>query len=192
MAVVARHRRLAACLVLSLAVIAAAPHLLSQPPALGEYQVKAAFLFNFLKFVEWPAEALARSGDSFVIGILGKDPFGTALEDTVRGEMLHDRKLVVRRFSTLEEAAQGQLVFVSASEEKRLMSRLQELGRAGVLTVGDSADYANPGAVINFWLEGNKVRFEVNLEAAKRADLKISSQLLKLARAAPSSPRKGT
>lgn len=177
---------------LAIAALLAAPHALSQAPPLNEYQVKAVFLYNFARFVEWPAAALDRGGDTFVIGILGEDPFGAALESTVRGEVIHDRRLVVRHFSSAGEAASGHIVFIGSPAGERFGPALAELARAGVLTVGDSERLAGPGVVISFRLEQNRVRFDVNLEAAERAGLKISSHLLKLARVARAGQRKGT
>jgi len=147
-----------------------------------EYQVKAAFLYNFAKFVEWPAESLPQDTDAVTIGVIGEDPFGAILEDTLDGKTCcHDRRLVARRFRRVEDAASAQILFIGASEESHLPEILSALDGANVLTVSDIDRFADRGGVIGFRREGNKLRFEINTDAAAHAGLTISSQLLKLA-----------
>jgi len=145
-----------------------------------EYRVKAAFLYNFTKFVEWPAND-EKKGKPFRIGILGKDRFGGEME-ALAGKAVNDRFLEIQRFLGWEDrAAQCDILFISSSEEKNLPEILRRLNKAPILTVGDTDGYAARGVMINFFMEANKVRFEINLKPARHVGLKISSRLLKLA-----------
>jgi hypothetical protein len=146
-----------------------------------EYQVKAAFLFNFAQFVEWPSTAFTDSGTPICIGILGEDPFGTALDETVRGEIIQNRKLIVQRSRRVKDLRDCHLVFISKSETARVAGILADLDPAPVLTVSEMEGFAQHGGIINLYLAGNKVRFEINPDAARRKGLKMSSELLKLA-----------
>jgi hypothetical protein len=172
-------RSLAAVL---LAVLAGAVAVASEPPVSREYQVKAAFLLNFLQFVEWPATAFETPEEPVRIGILGDDPFGRAMERTVLGETVRGHPLVVRRSTDPAGLNDCHLVFVARSERERLDRVLTELSRFPILTVGDTEGFARRGGVINFLLEDKKVRFEINPLAAKRQNLQPSAQLLNLGR----------
>jgi hypothetical protein len=163
-----------------------AGHAVTQP--VTEYEVKAAFLYNFTRFVEWPPDALARS-DVFIIGILGRDPFGGALDAAVQGKNVLQKELAVRRFATAREASGSQILFISPSEEARLPLVLRELEGANTLTVGETDGFARRGGMIEFRIESNRVRFDINVVTAERAKLKLSSQLLKLARVVTGGPR---
>jgi hypothetical protein len=153
----------------------------AQAPQPSEYQLKAAFLFNFAKFVEWPPEAFAEPGAPFIIGVLGDNPFGGELERTIQGKSINGRPLKVKEFASLAEAKGCQILFVSNSETKRLPAIFSGLQGSNVLTVGESAPFAENGGMINFVLENNKIRFQINDQAARNAGLKISSKLLSLA-----------
>ena len=144
-----------------------------------EYQVKALFLYNFAKFVDWPPNMRA---DPICIGILGDDPFGDALDQTVKGKTVNGRNFVVKRLQRQEDGEGCHIVFISASEKKKVRAILNGLGRCNVLTVGDVEGFAAAGGVINFEIVDSKVRFEVNIDAAERAGLKLSSKLLNLAK----------
>jgi hypothetical protein len=144
-----------------------------------EYQVKAVFLFNFAQFVEWPATAFAGPNAPLVIGVLGEDPFGSALDDTVRGEIINQRPLVVRRFQRIEEVDHCHILFVSRSESKRLETVVAALRGRTILTVGDTEGFALRGVMIRFITEKNRIRLRINLDAARAAALVISSQLLR-------------
>ena len=145
-----------------------------------EYRVKAAFLYNFTKFVEWPAND-EKKEKPFRIGILGKDLFGGEME-ALAGKAVNDRLLEIQRFPGWDDrAATCDILFISSSEEKNLPEILRRLNRVPVLTVGDTVGYAARGLMINFFMEDNKVRFKINLKQAKQAGLQISSRLLKLA-----------
>jgi hypothetical protein len=149
--------------------------------AADEYQVKAAFLYNFAKFVEWPPQAFKSPTDPIVIGVLGKNPFGDALAEAVSGKALGGRAFQVREIATAQQAAACQIVFVSSSERKRLGPLFTLLGNAAVLTVGETDNFAEEGGIINFKIDGGSVRFQINMEAARKQQLHISAKLLSLA-----------
>jgi hypothetical protein len=144
-----------------------------------EYKVKAAFLFNFSQFVEWPAEAFPEAQTPLVIGVVGEDPFGAYLDEIVRGEKVKDHTLVVQRFHQVEEIKACHILFISQSETKHLEQILASLKGRSILTVGDAEDFAKNGGMIRFVAEKTKIRFRVNLVAAKAANLTISSKLLR-------------
>jgi hypothetical protein len=146
-----------------------------------EYQVKAAFLYNFVKFVEWPAEAFKTPGDPVTICVLGRNPFGGALEEAVQGKVVAGRSFAVRELSEAVPQGECQVVFVAVSERKRFHSILKKLKSPGILTVGEASGFAAEGGVINFRLENGRVRFEINVDAADEKRLKVSSKLLALA-----------
>jgi hypothetical protein len=148
----------------------------------GEYQVKAAFLYNFAKYIQWPADAPAVQTGTFVITVLGNDPFGPSLDETLRGKTIDGLKVVLRRAGRPEELRASQIVFISASEHGQLPEILKRLEGAPTLTVAEMDDFAERGGVIRFRMEGDRVRLDINPSAAARARLRISSELLKLAR----------
>jgi uncharacterized protein DUF4154 len=154
----------------------AAPAETTPPP---EYQLKAVFLFNFAQFVEWPPEAFAEAQTPLVIGVLGEDPFGAYLDETVRGETVNNRSLVVHRYRGVEEIKTCHVLFISRSEAGRLEEILASLKGRHILTVSDTGGFAARGGMIRFALEENKIRLRVNLAAAKDANLTISSKLLR-------------
>lgn len=173
-----RHRLAGTALLASLLFCPARTS--SQQARPTEYQVKAVYLYNFSRFVEWPARRISASGNSFTICVLGKDPFGSALDTTVAGESIAGRRVVVRRTSKPQDALDCQIVFVSASEDKQLKEDLAAL-TGGVLTVSDIPGFSERGGMIQFVAEGGKIRFEVNLSNAKDSGLVLSSDLLKVA-----------
>ncbi len=147
-----------------------------------EYQVKAAYLYNFAKFVDWPADKLLDGSGPILVGVLGKDPFGSLLDSTLKGKTVRGHSLEVRRVSGLAELKQCHIVFIPEPERRRLAEILQSLGNESVLTVSEMRQFADDGGMINFFTDENKVRLEINVEATERAGIRISSQLLKLAR----------
>ena len=149
--------------------------------SVGEYQVKAAFLFNFAKFVEWPPETMDNSRGPIAICVVGQNPFGQSLNDAVSGKTISGRPIAVRMMATYAVGDGCHILFVSGSERKRLPSILEAARNAGVLTVGDGEGFASEGGMIGFKLDEGKVRFEINLLAAERQKLHISSKLLSLA-----------
>jgi hypothetical protein len=154
----------------------------AQAQAADEYHVKAAFLYNFAKFVEWPPETFKGPTDAITICVLGIDPFGSALEETVNGKVVEGRPFAVRHTSDAKPASGCQIVFVSSSERKRSRSIVGDLKNSGVLTVGEMEGFGEDGGVINFKIEDGKVLIEINPDAAQQARLRISSKLLSLAR----------
>ncbi len=151
-----------------------------QPARPSEYQVKAAYLFNFGRFVKWPDNAGGKA-DSFTVCILGHDPFGPMLDSTIAGETLDGKPLVARRITTAQEAGDCRIVFISMAEENHLKDILPLLDQPGVLTVSDIPSFSRRGGMIQFVLEGDKIRFEINLTTAETAKLTLSSELLKVA-----------
>lgn len=146
-----------------------------------EHQVKAAFIANFVQFVEWP-KSTESTGAPLVIGILGENPFRGALEKAVEGKTVGGRALVVKRFQRVEDLNDLQVLFIPANEQARFAAVREKLGDASVLTIGEADGFAAAGGVIGFFIEEGKVRFEINVRAAERARLKIGARLLKLAR----------
>ncbi len=145
-----------------------------------EYKVKAAFVYNFAKFTTWPAEAFAKSDAPFVIGIVGKDPFGGAIDDTMKGKTVETHPVTIRRVKWAE-AKDCHLLFVSGSEGSKTRD-MDPVKTVPILTVGEVSGFAQRGGIINFVSEDEKIKFEINPEAAKRANLSISSKLLSLAK----------
>jgi hypothetical protein len=154
----------------------------AQGAATREYQIKAVFLFNFLQFVEWPPEAFSAADTPLRIGVLGDDPFGSALEEAVRDEKVQDRRLEVRRSRRLEDLTDCQLLFICRSEQRRVDEILSALAGRPVLTVSEVDGFARRGGVIAFYPDGKKVRFEINPASARQRGLKMSSELLGLGR----------
>ena len=150
--------------------------------ALSEYKVKAAFLYNFAKFVEWPQDAFRAPDDPFTICVLGENPFGNALAEAVKGNTLNGRGFIERHITNTQEAKACQILFISSSEHDQLRAIMKELTGASILTVADTRGSAQQGSIVDFMLQDNKVRFEFNTDAAERAQLKISSKLLSLAK----------
>jgi hypothetical protein len=151
-------------------------------PIPQEYQVKAALIFNLAKFVEWPANALPEMSPRMALCLLGEDPFGAELEQTVAGKLVNGKELVIRRFRAMQDLSGCHIVFISASEKKNLPEILGALQSSHALTVGEIGQFAEMGGMINLITENNRVQFEVNVEAVERANLKISSKALKLAK----------
>ena len=155
--------------------------LAAQTPHASEYQIKAVFLFNFAQFVDWPPGAFPDSAAPLVIGVLGDDPFGPYLDETVRGETVRGRPLEIRRYQKIEDIKTCHILFISASEDSRLDTILGTLKDRAVLTVGDGTGFARRGGMVRFLSEKNKIRMRINLEAVKAANLKVSSKLLRVA-----------
>ena len=145
----------------------------------SEYQVKAAYLYNFGKFVNWPADAGATS--EFDVCVLGTDPFGPLLDATVSDSTINGKRVIARRIVRAQDAASCRVVFIAASESQRLSSDLAILSKLHVLTVSDNSHFLDRGGMIQFVFEGDRVRFAVNLTAAQEAGLTLSSELLKVA-----------
>ena len=171
-----------------LLLLAAALQLRAQAPGFDEYQVKAAFLYNFAKFVEWPPGTFANPTDPIGICVVGQNPFGSALEKMVRGKRVGDRTFAVRQLPDTQQAGQCQILFIGAAEWKRTRVLLEAVKGPGVLTVGESDDFTVQGGIIGFRLDGPRVRIKVDLQTAEQAKLRISSKLLSLAEIAKKQP----
>ena len=169
---------------LTLAVlIGTAVQAFAAEPLAGEYQVKGAFLLNFAKFVEWPEQAFKGPDDPIAICVLGQNPFGSALNRAAREIVVANRTVSVRQVSNEREASLCHIVFVSASERKRSRILLEAVQGASVLTVGESEGFIASGGVIDFKVDGEKIRMEISTAAAEHARLRISAKLLSLAQA---------
>jgi hypothetical protein len=148
----------------------------------SEQQVKAAFLFNFIRFVDWPGGTFHDKGAPIVVGVSGNDPLSKEVEECLRDKSVNGRKLSFKPINWPDEISGVHILMVCASEAKSVSAVLAKVKGAPVLTVGETERFAEQGGVINFYISENKVRFEINIDAAQRARLKISSQLLTLAK----------
>jgi hypothetical protein len=146
---------------------------------LREYEVKAVFLFNFTQFVEWPETTFTNPTAPFVIGVLGRDPFGNSLDEAVRGETVNGHPLIVHRYETLAALERCQILFIDASVHHDASKALASLERSGTLTVTDGETTTTPDVVIRFLEENNKIRLRINVDSARSAGLTISSKLLR-------------
>lgn len=148
-----------------------------------EYEVKAAFIYNLAKFTEWPDQSdLFHEDSTIVIGILGDDPFGFSIEKVIGGKTVRGRVIQVKRFQSIEEIQSCQVLFISRSEDSNLSHILPVLQSMSVLTVSDLSEFNRSGGMVRFFIEQNKIRLAINVEAVERAHLKISSKLLSLAK----------
>ena len=146
-------------------------------------KVKAAMLYNFTKYVEWPASSFPAPTSPLVIGVLGKDPLVSEIDSTLTGKAVEKRVLAVRQFSDVSEVKGCHVVFICASERKRLPKILEQLKKDSALTVSDVEGFVEEGGMIGFRKEANTIRFDINQATAEKAGLKVSSKLLQLARA---------
>jgi hypothetical protein len=148
----------------------------------GEYDVKAAFLFHFAQFVEWPPETFKDAGTPLTYCTIGEDPFRGVLDQSLGGKSIGTRPLRVRHLKEPQEVQGCQVLFIATGEKKRFAEAMASANGHPVLTVGESEHFAQEGGIIGFYLEENKIRFEVNLDAADKANLRISARLLVLAK----------
>ena len=149
--------------------------------ALPEYQVKALFLLNFTKYVDWPPQAFAGSNTPITIGIYGESKLGEALQHNVAGKSVGARTIVIRQIQSMDDFSQCQILFVSDSAASRLSGIFDKTSALPILTVGENATFAQHGGIINFALRNGNVRLEIDLTAARKAGLPISSRLLAVA-----------
>ena len=147
--------------------------------ATREYDLKAAFLYNFAQFVEWPADAFEGPDAPFVIGIVGTDPFGHSLDEIVAGETVHGHPIVVRRWRTIEEMGPAHVLFIGRGQAARIGDLAAAVDDRSILTVGDGDEFPTRGGIIGFVVAGNHVRLVINVARARAANLTISSQLLR-------------
>jgi len=170
-----------AVVVLAAFVLALAAPVQVQGQAAEEHEVKAAFLYNFTKFVEWPPEAFSDDSAPIVIAVLGPDPFGSTLDEIVADKHAGPRPLLISRFERSSELTACHVVFVSSRTADEFSRQVRTTARRHMLTVGETDGFAETGGVVQFVTEGRKVRFRINPAAANKAGLKISSRLLNLA-----------
>lgn len=154
---------------------------LSVPTPAQEYQVKAVFLFNFAQFVEWSPDEFPEAETPLIIGVLGEDPFGSYLDETVQGEKIDSHSLIVQRYKKIEDVKNCQILFIGYKKKDQIRQVLAKVNEKDVLTVSDAANFAQLGGVIEFFTEEGRIRIRVNLDAAKNASLSISSKLLRVA-----------
>jgi hypothetical protein len=147
-----------------------------------EYQVKAAFLLNFAKFVDWPSGAFQNDQAPIALCVFGHDPFAGALDEIIQGKKINNREILARRINGLQDLKSCQLVFIGSAEDKRLPEILNSLKGASVLVIGESDAFAERGGAIQFFVEDNRLRFAINVDAVQRSRLTVSSKLLALAR----------
>jgi hypothetical protein len=152
----------------------------SESPQVREYGIKAAYLLNFAKLTEWPSGTFASHENAFIIGILGNDPFGRRL-DLLRDRTVGGRRVVIKSIDNISESSACDLLFIASSESDRLQQIIAYVRKKPVLTVSDIAGFENSGGIIAFFLKDDHVRFRINIDAARRANLNISSHLLELA-----------
>jgi hypothetical protein len=150
-----------------------------------EYQLKSVFLYQFAQFTEWPADAFPSSNTPLVIGVLGPDPLGHSLEDTVRGEAIRGHPIVVQHYRRADEIKACHILFISQSAASHMDEIMKSLSGRPILTVADTDAPSTAGAIIRFSIENNKVRFRINQEAARTSHLMLSSRLLRLAEEPP-------
>jgi YfiR/HmsC-like len=185
------RRSVSAPVFLTLFLLAVAIPSTAQAPALSEYQVKAAFLYNFAKFVEWPSERFQSETAAIKICILGQDDFGQELDFITRDRLVEGHRIEIEHLFTLSRIKNCHILFVSSSERAHIREILSSVQGKSILTVGDEPGFARSGGVINFILEDARIRFEINLDAANQAHLKISSKLLALAKLVAGAPPGG-
>ena len=154
----------------------------SQSSDEGEYRVKLAFLYNFAQFIEWPTDAFHDAASPLVLCVAGEDPFQGEIEQSLRGRTVSGHPIEIKRLRATEDARSCHMVFVRATERKLAQKLLIAVKGSSTLTVGETKGFADLGGVINLTLEQNKLRFEINLDAATQTRLKISSKLLALAK----------
>lgn len=148
----------------------------------SEYEVKAAYVLNFARFAEWPAESFENDSAPVILGILGRDPFGSLLDRTLANQKIGKRGIEIRRGARLQDLGTCHLLFISETETERVEQAIAGARVQGVLTISEFENFAALGGAIGFYAEEKRIRFEVNLRACEKNGIKLSSKLLKLAR----------
>ncbi|MBN2102882.1 YfiR family protein [bacterium] len=146
-----------------------------------EYQIKAKYLYNFARFVDWPEESFNNPDSPFVIGIIGSDPYGIDLEKTIEGKQIKNREFRIRRYQNLEDLSSCHILFIGVDNRDRRSQIFSKIKNNSILTVGDETNFSKDGGMINFIIKKKKIRFEINSEAVKQSGLKMSTKLLKMA-----------
>jgi YfiR/HmsC-like len=146
----------------------------------AEYELKAAFLYNFTQFISWPQDAFSAADSPFQVCLVGEDPFGRTLDESITSEKVHDHPIFVRRIRDLDNTAECHIAFISTKSYVSLDEILEIVQGKPVLLVGEGSDFASKGGTIALNVENKRIRMQINLAAARQANLKISSKLLKL------------
>ena len=186
-----RLYHIAAIITIASWVVFAVPLSQAQQPIASEFRVKAAYLYNFGKFVEWPENNVPEQDQSFKICVLGTDPFGPTLDAALASGSIGGKSVAAKRISKPQDVDSCRILFISSSEEGHLKEVLTALDKASVLTVSDIPRFSQRGGMIGFILDGNRVRFDVNLASAQSARLTLSSELLKVATNVRKDPDRG-
>jgi hypothetical protein len=154
---------------------------LPQKTATPEYQVKAVFLYNIAQFVEWPKDSIPEDTSSIIIGLLGKDPFGSYIDDTIKGEEVNGHPLIIERYAAASDIKNCHILFIHSALGPKLNSILKNLRGKNILTVSDATNFTKLGGMVGFITQENKIRIQINLEDVKEENITISSKLLRLA-----------
>lgn len=157
-------------------------HSNAQDTKRGEYEVKAAFIYNFLKFIEWPDKVFTDNPFTMNLCIVGENPFGNAI-NSYQGDKVSNRTIAIKKSESLQDIRNCHVVFISRSEKDRIQQIMKALRGSNILSIGDTDTFEKQGVIINFSIVENKVRFNINVNAARQSGLRISSKLLKLSRA---------
>ncbi len=176
-----RGLRRSVCLLVFLLLMAFHVEGPAQEMVSREYQIKAVFLFNFTQFVGWPPAAFEEASSPLVIGILGEDPFGDFIDQTVRGELSQNRPLVVKRFADVSELDDCHILYIGLHAKQEVRDALKKIESKPVLTVSDADGFARMGGTVRFYSEDGKIRIRINSKSAEDANLVVSSKLLRLA-----------
>ena len=174
------RQRIAAWLLLALLLVPGRAALAQE--ARPEAEVKAAFLFNFTKFIEWPAEAFENEKSPLSVGVFGDEKFTQTLKVLLADKMAHGRSFTVKRLTNVQEAKSYQILFFREAETRKMGAVYETIKRAPILTVGESEDFLEQGGMFNFFFEDKQLRFEVNRSRVENAKLGVSSKLLRLAK----------
>jgi hypothetical protein len=153
----------------------------AQDKTAGEYQVKAVFLYNFTQFIDWPVSSFSSPSDPFVIGIIGEDPFGPYLEETIEGEKIGTHPIIIKHFAHTREI-NCHMLYINSTDEDWLEKIISSVSQKKILTVGDAPGFTRLGGIIRFYTRDDKIKLQINLEQSKAAQLNISSKLLSVAK----------
>jgi hypothetical protein len=174
-------QRSVCCLAILVCALTSCVRLTAQDLLPREYQIKAVFLFNFTQFVEWPSTAFAAPNSPLVIGILGEDPFGSYLDETVKDEVVDNHPLVVERFASAKDIRVCHILFINLKEKDDIRQALDDLKSQPILTVSDLDTFLRTGGMIRFFTENSRIRIRINVDRTTEENLTISSKLLRLA-----------
>ena len=152
------------------------------PQINAEYKLKAAFLYNFTRFVEWPENAFSSTTSPVIIGIIGEDPFGAFIDELVSNEKIGNRSIIIRRFKGVTDIANCHILYICYQQTEKIAAVLSTASNKGILTIADAPPFTRMGGMVQFYTDKNKIRMQINNGAAKRAGLNISTKLLSVAK----------